>query len=66
MSNAYRVALVAGGLEAQRTRHRPMSPDAIALEARQLAADGLTAVDVADALGIHPDVVLRLVAGIAP
>lgn len=40
------------------TKHRPDDGDVIAREIRRLAATGLSAADVANALRVHPTVVI--------
>jgi hypothetical protein len=63
--SAYRDHLVAAAAEAERTRQRPTDPAALAAEIRRLSAAGLTAHDIAGALGVQPSEVLRLLAGAA-
>jgi hypothetical protein len=56
--------LVAAAREAERTRHRPNFVR-LAAEIRRLSAAGLSANDIAGALGVQPSEVLRLLAGSA-
>lgn len=40
-------------------RHRPADPEAIGAEIRRQAAQGLKPRDIASAIGVHIDIVLR-------
>jgi hypothetical protein len=48
-----------------RTAHRPQDRATLAAEARRLAANGLTAVDIAQALGLSQHGVEQLLGGAA-